>query len=224
MIDSFAGIRHAAISLALALSLIPEAQAQFAGNSAARPLVTGAVVETNLVRLVGNVRPEANTASDLGAVADNFPMDHMFIQLQRPATEEAALQQLIDQLHDPSSPNFHQWLTPDQLGSRFGPAASDVQQVTTWLQGRGFRVNLVYPSGMIIDFSGNAGQVAAAFRTEIHNVAARGTTLFTNVSDPQIPAALAPAIAGITGLNNFTPRPKLKKRSDFTFSGCGSNC
>ena len=77
---------------------------------------------------------------------------------------------------------------------------------------------------MTIDFSGTAGQVATAFRTEIHNVAARGTTLFANVSDPQIPAALAPAIAGIAGLNNFTPRPQFKPRSNYTFGGCGANC
>jgi hypothetical protein len=224
MNDRFLSVLRVAATLALVLAFLPSAQAQFAGNSAARPLVTAPVVETNLVRLVGNVRPEANTVNDLGAVADSFPMDHMFIQLQRPATEETALRQLIDQLHDPNSPNFHQWLTPGAFGSQFGPAASDVQQVTSWLQGRGFRVNLVYPSGMIIDFSGNAGQVAAAFRTEIHSVAARGTTLFANVSDPQIPAALAPAIAGIAGLNNFTPRPKFKKRPDYTFSGCGANC
>jgi pro-kumamolisin-like protein/VCBS repeat protein len=217
------GLRVAATS-AFVFAFLPSAQAQFAGNSVARPLITAPVIETNLVRLAGNVRSEANPANDLGAVADGFSMDHMFIQLQRPATEESTLRQLIDQLHDPNSPNFHRWLTPDQFGAQFGPAASDIQQVTNWLQGRGFRVNFVYPSGMTIDFSGNAGQVAAAFRTEIHNVVARGTTLFTNVSDPQIPAALAPAVAGIVGLNNFTPRPRFKKKSDYTFSGCGATC
>jgi Pro-kumamolisin, activation domain len=163
-------LRMAAMS-ALVLAFLPSAHAQFSGNPAARPLVTSPVVNTNLVRLTGNVRPEANTTNDLGAVPDTFPMDHMLIQLQRPPTEEAALRQLIDQLHDPSSPNYHQWLTPEQLGTQFGPAASDIQQVTSWLQTQGFRVNLVYPSGMTIDFSGNAGEVGAAFRTEIHNVA-----------------------------------------------------
>jgi subtilase family serine protease len=224
MNDRFLGALRVAATSAFVFAFLPSAQAQFAGNSVARPLITAPVIETNLVRLAGNVRPEANPANDVGAVADSFPMDHMFIQLQRPATEETALRQLIDQLHDPNSPNFHRWLTPDHFGAQFGPAASDVQQVTNWLQGRGFRVNFVYPSGMTIDFSGNAGQVAAAFRTEIHNVAARGTTLFANVSDPQIPAALAPAISGIVGLNNFTPRPRYKNRSNYTFSGCSANC
>jgi hypothetical protein len=165
-------IRRAVVTFALTLSLVSVAHGQFSGNPAARPLVTGAVVATNLARLAGNVRPEINTANDLGQVPANFPIEHMFVQLQRPAVEEAALRQLIDQLHDPNSPNFHQWLTPSEFGARFGPAESDVQQITNWLQGQGFQVNVVYPSGMTIDFSGTAGQVAAAFHTEIHSFAA----------------------------------------------------
>ena len=220
MADSLLGIRRIAATLALVFSFLPSAHAQFSGNATAQPLITGAVIETNLVRLAGNVRPEANATNDLGRVADSFPMQHMFIQLQRPAAQETALHQLIDQLHDPNSPNFHQWLAPTQFGAQFGPAASDIQQITAWLQGHGFQVNLTYPSGMTIDFSGNAGQVAAAFRTEIHNVAARGTTLFANVTDPQIPAALAPAVAGIVGLNNFSPR----RGYTYTHVGCPTPC
>ena len=142
MNDRLLSVLRIAVISAFVPAFLPSAQAQFAGNGAARPLVTSPVVTSNLVRLAGNVRPEANTVNDLGAVADGFPMNHMFVQLQRPATEETALRQLIDQLHDPNSPNYHQWLTPDQFGSRFGPAASDVQQVTSWLQGQGFQVNL----------------------------------------------------------------------------------
>jgi Pro-kumamolisin, activation domain/FG-GAP-like repeat len=213
-------LRRAAITFALVFWSLTSAHAQFSGNVAARPLITGAIVETNLASLAGNVRPEANAASDLGRVPDSFPMQHMFIQLQRPAVQETALRQLIDQLHDPNSANFHQWLAPNEFGAQFGPAGSDIQQITTWLQGRGFQVNLTYPSGMTIDFSGNAGQVAAAFHTEIHNVAARGAALFANVTNPQIPAALAPAIAGIVGLNNFSPR----RGYTYTHVGCPTPC
>jgi subtilase family serine protease len=69
---------------------------------------------------------------------------------------------LIDQLHDPESPNFHHWLTAVEFGERFGPAASDIAAATNWLQSQGFTVNFVYPSGLSIDYSGTAGQAAAA--------------------------------------------------------------
>ena len=121
MNDRLLGALRVAATSAFVFAFLPSAQAQFAGNSVARPMITAPVIETNLVRLAGNVRPEANPTNDLGAVADSFTMDHMFIQLQRPATEEGALRQLIDQLQDPNSPNFHRWLTPTSSARNSGP-------------------------------------------------------------------------------------------------------
>lgn len=71
---------------------------------------------------------------------------------------------------------------------------------------------MVYPSGITIGFSGTAGQVGAAFHTEIHHIQARGAAHIANMSDPQIPAALAPAIVGVVGLHDFQPRPRIAKK------------
>ncbi len=187
-------------------------------------MITAPVSDTILVRLPGHIRPEANAVNDRGIVPDTLPMEHMLLQLRRSPAQEQALTQFIDQLHDPASPNYHRWLTPDQFGAQFGPATSDVLNVTNWLQSHGFRVNVIYPSGMAIDFSGAAGQVRTAFHTEIHNVVARGALHIANMSDPQIPTALAPVVVGVVSLHNIPPRRSIKRKTDFTFSGCGSNC
>ena len=76
----------------------------------------------------------------------------------------------------------------------------------------------------MIDFSGTAGQVREAFHTEIHNLEVTGKKHIANMSDPQIPAALAPAVVGIVSLNNFMPRPMNQPRAAYTFSGCGADC
>jgi subtilase family serine protease len=205
------------LGLLLLLALVATVCAQTPGNPSAPPLITTPIVESNLVTLAGNVRPEANAANDRGPVPDGFAMDHMFLQLQRPATLEQTLRGLIDQMHDPASPNYHQWLTPGQFGAQFAPAPSDIQKITGWLQGHGFSVNTVYPSGMTIDFSGTAGQVAAAFHTAIHYLDVGGVTHFANMSDPQIPAALAPAVVGVVSLHNFRPR------AQYTTTACPTN-
>ncbi len=184
----------------------------------ARPMITKPVVEANPVPLFGNIRPEVKVATDHGRVVDNFAMQHMLLQLRRPPAQEQALTQLIDQLHDPASGKFHQWLTPSQFGATFGPAASDIAQITAWLQGHGFQVNTIYPSGMTIDFSGSAGQVRTAFHSEIHHLQVNGVSHIANITDPQIPAALAPAIVGIVSLHDFMPRSKLVRKpiSEYT--------
>jgi hypothetical protein len=199
----------------------PAAVAQTA-NERAQPQITQAVNDGNLFRLAGNTRPEAqNAANDRGRVDDATPMPHLMLQLRRPAAQEQAFQALIDQLHDPHSPNYHHWLTASEVGTQFGPAASDVARITGWLEQNGFTVNLVYPNGMVIDFSGTAGQIRTAFHTAIHNLSVNGATRFANMSDPQIPAALAPAVSGVVSLHNIPPRRYFKPKSDYTV-GSGS--
>jgi subtilase family serine protease len=201
----------------------PPARAQSMAGGAAAPLITQPIDERVLVTLAGNTRPEANTANDRGAVANTFPMEHMLLQLRRSAEQEQALVQLIDQLHDPASSNFHGWLTPAEYGAQFGLAAADLSATTGWLQGQGFQVNTVYPSGVTIDFSGTAGQVSAAFHTAIHDLDVGGVRHFANMSDPQIPAALAPAVVGVVSLHDFRPKPQFVSKANYTFSNGAIN-
>ena len=68
--------------------------------------------------------------------------------------------------------------------------------MTNWLESQGFTVSLVYPNQMLIDFTGSAGQVRQASHTEIHHLVVRGEAHIANMSDPQIPAELAPVVSG----------------------------
>lgn len=181
-----------------------------------RSLLTAPIDESRLVTLRGNVHPAVSTAADNGRVADSLPLEHMFLQLRRSPERERAFVRLIDQLHDPGSPNFHHWLTPEQIGSRFGPSAQDIAAITGWLEGHRFAVNVVYPDRMAIDFSGTAGAITEAFHTEIHRVGVNGQSHLANMSDPRIPEALAPAVTGVVALHDFRPRTMHRMRSDYT--------
>jgi subtilase family serine protease len=201
---------------ALVLTL---AVAGYAGSErAARPMITHRIDASKVVALAGNTRPEASAQNDRGRVAENYPMDHMLLQLKRPPDLEQALEAFIDELSTPGSPNYHKWLTAEVFGQRFGPAQADLDTITGWLQSSGLAVNVVYPSGMVIDFSGTAGQVRKAFGTEIHHLQVNGAQHIANMSDPKIPAALAPAVVGIVSLHDFMPRPMYKPRAEYTFA------
>ena len=197
---------------------VPMVQAQN-GHPA---LITQSPDESNLVTLAGNTRLEAKAAYDRGLVADSFPMEHMLLQLKRSPEQERKLRQIIDELTDPSSPNFHHWFTAKEFGARFGLAKQDLDTITHWLESHGFTVNVVYENGVLIDFSGTAGQVRAAFHTEIHNLDVKGEKHIANMSDPKIPAALAPAVVGVVSLHDFLPHPMYKPRANYTFSSGGS--
>jgi subtilase family serine protease len=199
---------------ALIMGLTSALMAQTAPS--ARVLITQPVDSARLHTLAGNTRPEANVQNDRGKVADTFAMQHMLLQLQRSPEREQALRNFIDQQHNSTSPNFHRWLTADQFGEMYGPAPRDIETVSGWLRSSGFTVNTVYPSGISIDFSGTAGQVSAAFRTEIHRLSVDGKDHIANMTDPKIPEALAPAIAGIVSLHDFRPPSMKMARAHYT--------
>jgi subtilase family serine protease len=171
------------------------------------PLITQAVNNGRRITLPGNTRPEANQANDTGAVPDNFEMPHMLLQLKRSTAQQQRLEELAAGVSNPSSPNHRQFLTTAQLAAAYGPNSRDVQTITGWLQSQGFQVNAVNPTANSIDFSGTAGQVRTAFGTPIHRLNVNSETYIANMSDPQIPAALASAVVGPVALHNFQPKP-----------------
>src|SRR5271155_4010484 len=145
----------------------------FGAGAPARPLITAALDESSLIA-AGNTRPEANARNDRGPVAANLPMDHILLQLRRAPEQEQAVEKYIDELEDPNSPNYHHWLTAQEVGQKYGLAPQDLATVTNWLKSHGFTVNRVYANGLVIDFSGNASQVQGTFHTEIHNFEVNG--------------------------------------------------
>ncbi len=215
----FASISGGVLAL---LIMVSPARAQVASAAPARTVITQNIDEGNLVELSGNTRAEASAENDRGPVANDFRMEHMLLQLRRSSQQEQALQQYINQLQTPGSPNFHQWITAQEFGERYGLAKQDLDMITGWLVSHGLKVNVVYPSGMVIDFSGTAGQVREAFKTEIRLLEINGERHIANRSNPRLPSALASAIVGIVSLHDFKPQTMYKMRTGrpgFTFNG-----
>ncbi|HXY07186.1 MAG TPA: protease pro-enzyme activation domain-containing protein, partial [Terriglobales bacterium] len=194
----------AVLAVTLALSS-RRARVVLGSEGVLQPLLTQPIDETRLVTLVGNTRPEANAAHDRGRLADSFPVEHMLLQLRRPPELEHEFDRYIDSLTDKSSPNFRHWIMATEQGEKYGLAQPDLDTITGWLKSHGFEVGYVYPNRMVIDFSGTAGEIREAFHTEIHELAVGGEQHFANMSDPKIPAALAPAIEGVVSMHNFKP-------------------
>jgi len=192
----------------LAGVLLAPARASAAGVPSFPAVLTAPVDESRLVALEGNTPPAAlQPANDRGAVEDAFKLDHLLLVLKRSEAAEAQVKKLIDDMHDPAAPVFHRWLGAREIGARFGLAPADLEVLQSWLEAHGFRVNRVYSHGLVIDFSGTAGEVREAFHTELHRlVLADGTHHLANMSDPMIPAGLAAAVRGIASLHDFFPR------------------
>ena len=179
--------------------------------------ITRPIDENVHVALKGNVHPLAQAAFDLGEVPDSFPASRMVLLLKRSPESEAALQQFLQEANTAGSPTFHRWLKPQQFGEFYGVSDSDIAAVSGWLQGHGFSIDKVNRARTVIEFSGTAGEVRSAFHTQIHAYRVNGEVHHANAADPQVPAELAPVIAGITPINDFRPKSYLSSPGKATY-------
>jgi len=180
------------------------AEAPFAG---ATDRVTAYVDDNQRATLAGNRHPLAIAKYDAGSVAPDFRMDRMIITLLPDPAQQNALDELLEAQHDPESPSYHRWLSPEEYGQLFGASASDAAQVADWLQAHGMEVEEVTAGHRSIIFSGTAAQVESAFHTEIHTYKIGKETHHANSSDPQIPVALAQVVGGVVSLHDFYSKP-----------------
>ncbi len=158
------------------------------------------------VALKGNVHPMAQLRFDQGPVEPDFRIGYITLMLKKTDAQQAALEQLLQQQQDPASPNYHDWLTPEQYADRFGLSQHDLDTISAWLQSEGFTVEYVARGRNWLAFSGTAGQVRATFHTEVHRYRVDGEMHFAAAAEPSLPASLAPVVAGFLGLDDFYPK------------------
>lgn len=170
--------------------------------------ITKAIDDTRLTTVAGSRSLKAQIATDQGAAPSTKLIHNMTLLLKRSPDKQSRFDAYVNQLNNPSSPNYHKWLTAKQIGTMFGPAQADIDQVTNWLGKQGLKVDKVLPTGMMIRFSGTTASVSRAFHTQLHSFSMNGESHFANVSEQQIPEALAPVVTGVASLDNFFPKPQ----------------
>jgi len=204
-----------ALTAALAMScFVPLLPAQ-------QDRITGVIDNTRRVALRGNIDARVQAASDRGRVEPSVTLPYVALVLKPSAAQQADLNQLLAAQQDPSSPNYHHWLTPEQFANRFGASQGDIGRIAAWLAGQRLTVHSVARGRNAIFFTGTAGQIEAAFETEIHQYVGDGEAHFANANAPTIPAAFQGIVGGIRGLHNFRlkPRPLTAQPRDTTVTG-----
>ena len=141
-------------------------------------------------------RPQwATTANDLGAVRETS-LDHMTVWLAQSADRRAAFAQLLADQQRVGSPQYHRWLTPAQIGARFGATDADLAALTTWLRAQGFAIKRVSESRMFVEIAGTTTTAAAAFGVQFRHYRIGGADRIAIDREPTLP----PLVAAITGL------------------------
>ncbi|HMG02620.1 MAG TPA: protease pro-enzyme activation domain-containing protein, partial [Edaphobacter sp.] len=185
--------------------------------------LSAAISDTDCTSVRETIPARAKLAADQGEAASDRPLSAVSLHFNLTAAQQADLTQLLADQQNPASPHYHQWLTPQQYGARFGLSSTDMAKVTVWLTSKGLKITEVAPSQNYVTVSGTVGQIESAFRTTIHSLSVNGEQHISNISDPQLPTAIANLVTGITGLNDFKPRAHSIVQPHFTSSTTGTH-
>jgi subtilase family serine protease len=186
-------------------------------------LVAGALGQTPSSFLIrGHIHPLAQPRFDRGRVSDLFQLSRVTMMFKPSSGQQTALNTLLEQQQDPSSPNYHQWITSEEFADRFGLSQAEFNRVTEWLQARGFTIDDRAPSRNWVAFSGTAGQMEAAFKVRIHEYVVNGVTHYASITEPEVPAAFGSRVLGLRSLHDFRAKSRLVKRR-FTSDLSGSH-
>jgi subtilase family serine protease len=183
------------------------------------------------VPLKGHVHPLIRSAQDVGAIDPSLKLS-LSLVFAPSSSQQAALQQLLQDQQDPNSPRFHKWITPEQFADAYGLSTAEVESVRNWLNRAGIVLREVAPSRNRISFEATAAQTQGLFNVEIHRYNLDGESHYANNAEPSVPQALSGLLVDIRGLNDFRLRPRSVRsrrqiqapaNSHFTSSISGSN-
>jgi subtilase family serine protease len=163
--------------------------------------------------LHGHVRPAVSSgqAAPVGVLP---AAQRMKLAIMLPLRNQPELTDLLSRLNDPSSPDFHKFLSVDQFTAQFGPTAADHQAVLEFAQANGLAVTGTHSNRLVVDVEGSVAQVEKAFHVSmrVFQHPTENRTFFSPDREPSM--ALSVSVSHIAGLNDFSrPKPMLKKQA-----------
>jgi subtilase family serine protease len=215
------------ISSRLAPRLLVPALALLGSASFAHPApqtrINRAVSDSDRAPVNETIPLRARRATDMGEAPAGRMLSSVSLHFNMTPAQQADLNQLLIDQQNPASPHYHQWLTPEQFGARFGLSTSDLATVKSWLSSRGLTIGAVAPSLNYITVSGTVAQIENAFGTSIHSFSENGQSHISNTTDPTLPSVIAGVVGDISGLNDFKLRSRAAVRPQFTSSISGGH-
>jgi subtilase family serine protease len=145
-------------------------------------------------------------------VQNASPAQQLNLSIGMQLRNSSDLDSLLSAINDPNSPQYRQYLTPDQFNRLFAPTTDQVQQVISYLRSQGLTVTSVAPNNLLIDATASVSQVQQAFSVQINTYQAGNHTFYANTASPSVPTSISQLITSIGGLDNSVQYHPLYQR------------
>jgi subtilase family serine protease len=133
------------------------------------------------------------------------PSQVITVKVHLQGKNQDQLSRFIQQLHDPTSPNFQKWLTPDQFKAQFGATAGSAATVQNFLTAHNLTV--LNSDGRSITVQGTVGNIQSALHTRLDQFMVNGNIVRANVSNPVVDEPAGASVSAVSGLTEVMAKP-----------------
>jgi len=142
------------------------------------------------------------------------PAQSMRLDIVLPLRDQAELENLLQELYDPSSPSYRQFLTVPEFTARFGPTQEDYDAVVRYAKANGFKVVGGSRDGMDIQLEGSVYSIETAFHVSmgVYQHPTENRTFYAPDREPTVDLSIP--LWHISGLDNYSiPHPLYEHKS-----------
>src|SRR5581483_9158741 len=150
--------------------------------------------------LKGHVPPVVASLQPIGTLSAT---QQLSLAIGFPLRNSAELTNLLHDIYNPTSPKYHQYISPAQFREAFGPTEEDYKTVTAFAQAHHLTVTYAHSNRMILDVTGKIADIEDALhvRMRVYNHPAEVRTFYAPDVEPSLD--LTVPVMGIEGLNNY---------------------
>ncbi len=137
-------------------------------------------------------------------IGPSDPAEVVEFQVALRVPGRADLDRFLAQVHDPASPEYREYLSPERFAARFGLPDDAVAGVVEWLERAGLEVVGRDAGRTFLSVRGRVADVNALFRIELVDyVDEKLGAYHAPEGEPRIDASVQDAVAGVAGLDTL---------------------
>ncbi len=149
------------------------------------------VPQTNLERLARAKMLEGHAADSKMELTIGLKLHHAEV-----------LKRFLEQVQNPNSPHYHQWLSPEEFTAKYGPSKKDVKRVVAFLKRHNIAVEEVSPNRLLIQTQAKTANYEHALGVRINDYRLDGRRFYSTMDAVKLPRSIVGTIANVIGLDN----------------------
>ncbi|MDS4041860.1 MAG: protease pro-enzyme activation domain-containing protein [Candidatus Competibacter sp.] len=165
------------------------------------------------VALTGHVLPALSAAQPIiTTMAAPLAAEPLTLTVVLRRSDPAGFENYLRDVYDPQSPQYRNFMNPEEVSDQFGPSQADYDAVRTYFEQQGFTVAEGSANRMTITVAGTRSMAEKALDVGISDYALGERQFFANTNEPALPKAIAGRVQSVVGLSDLA-RPSRQNDS-----------